>query len=164
MHEIFFLFLILICSHTLNGTDSQPLLEHKRNEGYVIVSNQLLAHGRWLSPGTPTSSTTETGDIAEILLKVVLNHYKSISTRPQKQSKNDIQVNIRPVVTESQLKVLNQLNRYGAVVHSNICHCISKQISYSCMFHVMPGYTCMKMAYIWQCHNHPSQGAKTKSG
>jgi hypothetical protein len=33
---------------------------------------QLLAHGRWFSPGTPVSSTTKTGrhDIAEILLKV----------------------------------------------------------------------------------------------
>jgi hypothetical protein len=33
---------------------------------------QLLAHGRWFSPGTPASSTTITGrhDIAEILLKV----------------------------------------------------------------------------------------------
>jgi len=36
---------------------------------------QLLAHGRWFSPGTPASSTTKTGrhDIAEILLKVTLN-------------------------------------------------------------------------------------------
>jgi hypothetical protein len=36
---------------------------------------QLLAHGWWFSPGTPTSSTTKTGrhDIVEILLKVVLN-------------------------------------------------------------------------------------------
>jgi hypothetical protein len=36
---------------------------------------QLLAHGQWFSPGTPASSTTKTGrhDIAEILLKVVLN-------------------------------------------------------------------------------------------
>jgi hypothetical protein len=36
---------------------------------------QLLSHGRWLSPGTPASSTTKTGrhDIAEILLKVALN-------------------------------------------------------------------------------------------
>ena len=36
---------------------------------------QLLAHSRWFSPGTPASSTTETGrhDKAEILLKVVLN-------------------------------------------------------------------------------------------
>ena len=35
----------------------------------------LLAHGRWFSPGTTTSFTTKTGchDIAEILLKVVLN-------------------------------------------------------------------------------------------
>ena len=40
---------------------------------------QLLAHGRWFSPGTPASSTTETGrhDIAEILLKVELKHQKS---------------------------------------------------------------------------------------
>jgi hypothetical protein len=37
--------------------------------------NQLLAHGRWFSLGTPASSTTATGryDIAEILLKVTLN-------------------------------------------------------------------------------------------
>ena len=36
---------------------------------------QLLVHGRWLSPGTPASSTTKTGrhDIAEILLKVALS-------------------------------------------------------------------------------------------
>ena len=32
---------------------------------------QLLAHGRWFSPGTPASATTKTGhhDIVEILLK-----------------------------------------------------------------------------------------------
>jgi hypothetical protein len=36
---------------------------------------QLLAHGRWFSPGTLASSTTKTGrhDIAEILWKVALN-------------------------------------------------------------------------------------------
>jgi hypothetical protein len=36
---------------------------------------QLLARGRWFSPGTPASSTTKTGrhDRAEILLKVALN-------------------------------------------------------------------------------------------
>ena len=40
---------------------------------------QLLAHGRWLFPGTPASSTTTTGrhDIAEILLKVALKAPKS---------------------------------------------------------------------------------------
>jgi hypothetical protein len=39
---------------------------------------QLLAQGRWFSPGTPASSTTKTGrhEIAEILLKVVLKHQK----------------------------------------------------------------------------------------
>jgi hypothetical protein len=42
---------------------------------------QLLAHGRWFSPGTPASSTTKTGhhDIAEILLKVALNTKKNQS-------------------------------------------------------------------------------------
>jgi hypothetical protein len=42
---------------------------------------KLLAHGRWLSPGTPASSTTKTGrhDIAEILLKVALSTKKSIN-------------------------------------------------------------------------------------
>ena len=36
---------------------------------------QLLAQGRWFSPGTPASSTSKTGhhDIAEILLKVALS-------------------------------------------------------------------------------------------
>ena len=41
--------------------------------------NQLLADGRWFSPGTPASSSTKTGRhyIAEILLKVALNTKKS---------------------------------------------------------------------------------------
>ena len=41
---------------------------------------QLLAHGRWFSPGTPASTTTKTGrhDIAEILLKVTLNTINQI--------------------------------------------------------------------------------------
>jgi hypothetical protein len=40
---------------------------------------QLIAHGRWFSPGTPASSITKTGrhDIAEILLKVELSTIKS---------------------------------------------------------------------------------------
>jgi hypothetical protein len=39
---------------------------------------QLLALGRWFSPGTLASSTTNTGrhDIAEILLKVALKHQR----------------------------------------------------------------------------------------
>ena len=43
---------------------------------------QLLAHGRWFSPGTADSSTTKTGrhDIAEILLKVALNTNNQIKS------------------------------------------------------------------------------------
>jgi hypothetical protein len=46
----------------------------------VIKVYQLLAHGRWFSPGTLASSTTKTGhhDIAEILLKVALNTINKI--------------------------------------------------------------------------------------
>jgi len=42
---------------------------------------QLLAHGRWFSPGTPASSTTKTGchDIGEILLKVALSKINQIN-------------------------------------------------------------------------------------
>ena len=41
---------------------------------------QLLAHGRWFSPGTPASATTKTGrhDIVEILLIVTLNTINQI--------------------------------------------------------------------------------------
>jgi len=41
----------------------------------------LHAQGWWFSPGTPASSTTETGhhDIVEILLKVTLNTKKTIN-------------------------------------------------------------------------------------
>jgi hypothetical protein len=44
---------------------------------------QLLAHGRWFSPGTPASSTTKTGrhDIAEILLKVELSTINEIKSK-----------------------------------------------------------------------------------
>jgi hypothetical protein len=40
-----------------------------------LQASQLLANGRWFSPGTPASSTTKTGrhDIAEILFNVALN-------------------------------------------------------------------------------------------
>ena len=45
---------------------------------------QLLAHGRWFSPGTPASSTTKTGRhyISEILLKVALNTINQIQLNP----------------------------------------------------------------------------------
>jgi len=54
----------------------------------VIKVYQLLAHGRWFSPGTPASSTTETGrhDIAEILLKVALNTKNQIKSNREQFS------------------------------------------------------------------------------
>jgi hypothetical protein len=41
----------------------------------ITLIYQLLAHGRWLTPGTPASSITKTGryDTDEILLKVAIN-------------------------------------------------------------------------------------------
>jgi hypothetical protein len=44
---------------------------------------QLLAHGRWFSPGTLASSTTKTGrhDISEMLLKVALNTKNQINSK-----------------------------------------------------------------------------------
>ena len=49
---------------------------------------QLLAQGRWFSPGTPASSTTKTGrhDRAEILLKVALNTNIQIQIQIQNKS------------------------------------------------------------------------------
>jgi len=38
---------------------------------------QLLAHDRWFSPGTPSTTKTGCHDIAEILLKAALNTKKS---------------------------------------------------------------------------------------
>jgi hypothetical protein len=60
---------------------------------------QLLAHGRWFSPGTPASSTTKTGhhDIAEILLKVALKH--------QKSPKNQVQINTKMFYANMILKI-----------------------------------------------------------
>jgi hypothetical protein len=64
------------------GVSSHPVLQIKGCTRLAAASDkvhQLLAHGRWFSPGTPASSTTKTGrhDIAEILLKVALKRQKS---------------------------------------------------------------------------------------
>ena len=75
----------LIQAYHQYGMGSHPLCElQKRCTRLAVACDkvyQLLAHGRWFSPGTPASSTTKTGrhDIAEILLKVALKHQKSIN-------------------------------------------------------------------------------------
>ena len=50
------------------------------DEQVVQLQVIKLAHGQWFSVVTPVSSTTKTGrhDIAEILLKVVLNTINQI--------------------------------------------------------------------------------------
>jgi hypothetical protein len=54
-------------------------VQHSPHSQPQVIIYQLLAHGRWFSLGTPTSSTTKHGDhdIAEILMKVALKHQKS---------------------------------------------------------------------------------------
>ena len=53
---------------------------------------QLLAHGRWFSPGTPASSTSKTvrHDIAEILLKVALNRKIQIQIHGDEAANNSV--------------------------------------------------------------------------
>ena len=50
----------------------------------TLCDKQWLATGRWFSPGTLVSSTNKTDChvITEILLKVVLEHYKPNQTKP----------------------------------------------------------------------------------
>jgi hypothetical protein len=47
-----------------------------------VIVYQLLAHGRWFSPGTPASSTTKTGrhEKSELLLQEALNTKNQIKT------------------------------------------------------------------------------------
>ena len=62
---------------------------------------QLLAHGRWFSPGTPASSTTKTGrhDIAEILLKVALSIINQIkSTSSEQEIVKQVSNGLRPII------------------------------------------------------------------
>jgi hypothetical protein len=64
------------CLSPLKGMSSNPTYgEVYSIQHYVINVCQLLATGRWFSPGTLVSSTNKTGhhDITEILLKVALN-------------------------------------------------------------------------------------------
>jgi hypothetical protein len=59
----------------LRVIDNAPAGSYENTVATCDKVYQLLAHGRWFSPGIPASSTTKTGrhDIAEILLKVALN-------------------------------------------------------------------------------------------
>ena len=76
----------LIPTYHQYGVGSHPLCKLQKGCTRLAAASdkvyQLLTHGLWFSPGTPTSSTTKTGrhDIAEILLKVALStKYQSIN-------------------------------------------------------------------------------------
>jgi hypothetical protein len=82
---------------------------------------QLLAHGRWFSPGTTASSTTKTGrhDIVEILLKVALSGTAGISPnrvlprdQPQEEevSRDDSSDNSVNMLNRSNVINIYQLN------------------------------------------------------
>ena len=58
-------------------------VKYKKGCTQLAASSDKVYHGQSFSPGTPTSSTTKTGrhDIAEILLKVVLNKINQIKSK-----------------------------------------------------------------------------------
>jgi hypothetical protein len=73
---------------------------------------QLLAHGRWFSPGTPASSKAKTGrhDIAEILLKMALSTINQIKSNNDKNiarpSKTSVCITTVMINTITTLSVL----------------------------------------------------------
>ena len=104
--------------------------------------NQLVAHCRWFSPGTPASSTTKTGrhDIAEMLLRVALKHQKSKSNQPYlvttlilKQA--ILQIHLRPIHQETDSEDELRTNIYDkwndfSVKFLVICSNIPSELSY----------------------------------
>ena len=100
---------------------------------------QLLPHGRWFSLGTPASSTAKTGchDIAEILLKVVLNQIKSnlilFTGSPEREV----------IMLKNQCIYASHLNIFIFVFHVypstkikyRIVHCIAIVINFITMNH-----------------------------
>ena len=72
---------------------------------------QLLAHGRWFSLGTPSSSTTKTGchDIAEILLKMALNTKNQIKSINQVSGISAIfRTRTNPIICRNYMYIINE--------------------------------------------------------
>ena len=94
---------------------------------------QLLAQGRWFSPGTPASSTTKTGrhDIAEILLKVALN------------TKIQIQIQQTDIIW-LQYNRYNIWNMSYLPFQSTWCHC---QFLWSCVYR-FPCLCCIDLSCV----------------
>jgi hypothetical protein len=102
----------------MSKQDSQNLCKLQKGCTRLAAASdkvdQLLAHGRWFSPGTPASSTTKTGrhDIAEILLKVALN------TKNQAKPKSDkITIHQSYTLGSRYIQLRYQYLFHGPVVH-----------------------------------------------
>ena len=98
------------------------LVNYKKGGTRLIAASnkvyQLLAHGRWFSPGTPASSTTRTGrhDIAAILLKVALNTINQIKSMISNRSWFTEEMRHVPVPVIVLLTVdVRNISKYGYV-------------------------------------------------
>jgi hypothetical protein len=87
---------------------------------------QLLAHGRWFSPGTPDSSTTKIGrhDITEILKHqksknlILLSGSKNICCAPKSTWHNNQLVQLKPFLLRRLIFDLGHLSFKG-----HMCFC-----------------------------------------
>ena len=79
---------------------------------------QLLAHGRWLSPGIPASSTTKTSHhvIADILLKVALSTNKP----KMKNLPNDKPTKITSFTSDCQNNFSHLVKPAKAIVYAGL--------------------------------------------
>ena len=101
-----------------------PNNSYKPYHQYGVGSRLCKLNGRWFSPGTLASSTTKTGrhDIAEVLLKVVLN------TKNQNQSQKYYASNVTLTSkdpTNTLIKLLIKCNKPLWSVQSVLDDCCS---------------------------------------
>jgi hypothetical protein len=71
----------------------------------------LLAHGRWFSLGTPSSSTTKTGrhDIAGIFLKMALKTKNQIKSINQISDISAIfRTRTNPIICRNYMYIINE--------------------------------------------------------
>ena len=85
---LYFYFILTFC---LVPYDNQSQKGCTRLAAANDKAYQLLAHGQWLSPGTPDSSTTKTGrhDTSQALRKVALNTINKSINQSIKQPANN---------------------------------------------------------------------------
>jgi hypothetical protein len=92
----------------------------------------LLAHGRWLSPGTPASPTTKTGRhvIVEILLKVALNTEKSKKNQKSNQTIPETYTQDKDTMKESVVTNGLRVRSEGIAVTVTASMLLTKALGY----------------------------------